>query len=204
MEQIMEMVSKAGYVIYPLVILSLISWAIIIERAFNVRVSKYIPKNFSDIKGLLQRGDIDGAIKLASLGNDPFSRAIYIVLQEYAKGRRNKVHLSQIAEEELVSVVPLVERNLILLSAIASIAPLLGLFGTITGLIKVFSAFAISETEEGVTLLASGISEALTAAAAGLIVAIPALFAYWIYRAMGERVITKIEFMFKEILGILE
>ncbi len=204
MEQLMELVNKAGYVIYPLVLLSLFSWAIIIERAFNIRLSKFVPKNINDIRGLLHRGDIDGAMKLSSLGNDPFSRALHTVLQEYTKGRRNKVHLSQIAEEELISVVPLVEKNLILLSAVASIAPLLGLFGTITGLIKVFSAFAVSETEEGVTLLASGISEALTAAAAGLIVAIPALFAYWIFRAMGERILTRIEIMFKEILGTLE
>ncbi len=204
MEQLLDFLSKAGYVIYPLILLSIFSWFIIIERAFNLRASKFIPKNINDIKNLIHRGDIDGAMKLASLSHDPFSRALHIVLQEYEKGRRSKIHLSQIAESELVSVVPLVEKNLLLLSAIASIAPLLGLFGTITGLIKVFSAFAISEAEEGVTLLASGISEALTAAAAGLIVAIPALFAYWIFRAVGDRILAKIENSFKEILEILE
>ncbi len=204
MEQLLDFLSKAGYVIYPLILLSIFSWFIIIERAFSLRTSKFIPKNINDIKNLIHRGDIDGAMKLASLSHDPFSRALHTVLQEYEKGRRNKIHLSQIAESELVSVVPLVEKNLLLLSASASIAPLLGLFGTITGLIKVFSAFAISEAEEGVTLLASGISEALTAAAAGLIVAIPALFAYWIFRAVGDRILTKIENSFKEILEILE
>jgi Biopolymer transport proteins len=65
---------------------------------------------------------------------------------------------------------------LVLLSTVASVSPLLGLFGTITGLIKVFAAFSTSETQSAMYLLANGISEALTAAATGLAVAIPALF----------------------------
>ncbi|MGB9874483.1 MAG: MotA/TolQ/ExbB proton channel family protein, partial [Hydrogenobacter sp.] len=97
-----------------------------------------------------------------------------------------------------------VEKNLALLSTIASVSPLIGLFGTITGLIKVFSAFAVAQTEQGVALLATGISEALISAATGLAVAIPALLAYWIFRIMGNSILDRIEQELAETLRVLK
>ncbi len=201
---LMELMRKGGIVMYPLVILSIISWVYIIERLVNLRVSAFLPSNLSEVKVLLQKLDVDGAVKVLSLNRDPFSRALSLVLEEYLRGNKRKAELLSIMESELSSVVPAVEKNLMLLSAIASIAPLLGLFGTITGLIKVFSAYASVQTEEATRLLAAGIGEALTAAATGLIVAIPALLAYWIFRNMGNDIIDKVEREAKDILSLLE
>lgn len=203
-EQIFELIRKGGIVMYPLIILSIISWVLIIERIINLRLSSFLPSNLSEIKLLLQKLDVDGAMKVASLNKDAFSRGLVRVFEEYLSGNRNRNQLSNVFESELTSIVPQVEKNLLLLSAIASIAPLLGLFGTITGLIKVFSAFASVQTDEAMRLLAGGIGEALTAAATGLIVAIPALFAYWVFRGMGNDVIDKIEREAREILSLLE
>lgn len=202
--QLMELVRKGGIVMYPLLILSLISWVYIIERLVNLRVSAFLPQNLNEIKVLLQKSDVDGAVKVLSLNRDSFSRALSLALEEYLRGNKRKSELLTIMESELSSVVPAVEKNLMLLSAIASIAPLLGLFGTITGLIKVFSAYASIQTQEATKLLAAGIGEALTAAATGLIVAIPALLAYWIFRNMGNDIIDKVEREAKEILNLLE
>ncbi len=201
---LMELMRKGGIVMYPLVILSIISWVYIIERLVNLRVSAFLPSNLNEVKVLLQKLDVDGAIKVLSLNRDPFSRALSLALEEYQRGNRRKAELLSIMESELSSVVPAVEKNLTLLSAIASIAPLLGLFGTITGLIKVFSAYASVQTEEATRLLAAGIGEALTAAATGLIVAIPALLAYWIFRNIGNDIIDKVEREAKDILSLLE
>ncbi len=204
LETLLELFKKGGFVMYPLVFLSIVSWVLIIERLFNIRTGNFLPKNLKEIKILIQKSDIEGAKKLLSLNSDPFSRALSLVLDEYLKGNRKKSELVAIMEAELSAVIPQVEKNLLILSAIASVAPLLGLFGTITGLIKVFSAYATVQTEEALRLLSAGIGEALTAAATGLIVAIPALLAYWIFRSLGNEVIGKIEDEAREILNMLE
>lgn len=204
MEFILSLIEKGGFVMYPLLLLSLYSWYIIVERALNLRSSNYLPKNLNELKLLIQRGDYEGALKLAELTEHPFSKAVKITLKEFQKGRKEKGYLLQLMEGELASIVPKVEKNLIILSVIASVAPLLGLFGTITGLIKVFSAFAITQQEQALNLLAKGISEALVAAATGLAVAIPSLLAYWIFKAMGNNILDKVSEEAKEIVNSLE
>ncbi len=201
---ILELIRKGGIVMYPLIILSVLSWVFIIERIINLRVGNFLPSNLNEIKILLQKSDIEGATKVLSLNRDVFSIALKATLEEYLSGVKRKPDLIRVMESELSSVVPVVDKNLTLLSAIASIAPLLGLFGTITGLIKVFSAYASVQTEEALKLLSAGIGEALTAAATGLIVAIPALFAYWIFKNMGNDVIYKIEREARDIINMLE
>ena len=202
--QIADLIRKGGIVMYPLIILSLISWVLIIERLVNLRASRFLPPNLNEVKLLLQKLDVDGAYKVISLNRDVFSRALSLVFEEYLKGNRSRADLNAILERELSGIVPAVEKNLMLLSAIASISPLLGLFGTITGLIKVFSAYATVQMEEATRLLSAGIGEALTAAATGLVVAIPALFAYWVFRGLGNDVIEKVEREAREIMSLLE
>ena len=204
MEFLFSLIEKGGFIIYPLLALSIYSWYIIIERALNLRVSNYLPRNYNELKLLVQKGDYEGALKIAEITEHPFSKALAVVLKEYLKGRKEKGYLLQLMEGELSSIVPKVEKNLIVLSVIASVAPLLGLFGTITGLIKVFSAFAITQEEQALQLLAKGIGEALISAATGLAVAIPALFAYWIFKAMGNNILDKVSEEAKEIVNSLE
>ncbi len=204
MEFLLLLIEKGGFVIYPLLLLSLYSWYLIVERGLNLRASNYLPRNLNELKLLIQKGDYEGALKIAEITEHPFSKAVAIVLKEYLKGRKEKGYLLQLMEGELASIVPKVEKNLIVLSVIASIAPLLGLFGTITGLIKVFSAFAVTQEEQALNLLAKGIGEALIAAATGLAVAIPALFAYWIFKAIGNNILDKVSEKAKEIVNSLE
>ncbi|WP_461832537.1 MotA/TolQ/ExbB proton channel family protein [Aquifex sp.] len=204
MDLLLSWIEKGGMVMYPLLLLSILSWYVIIERAFNLRFRNLIPQNLNELKTLIQKGDYESAHKIASVTDHPFTRAISVVLEEYLKGRKEKGYLIQLMEAELSDIVPKVERNLPILSTTASVAPLLGLFGTITGLIKVFQAYSLTSHEQAINLLAKGISEVLVAAATGLGVAIPALIFYWIYKVVGNTILERIEKEAKEIINSLE
>jgi biopolymer transport protein ExbB len=163
-----------------------------------------LSKSVKDVRSLLASGDVEGALKLLSLDSSPASQILYRLLEEYKEHKVDKRLLLSDLNFEVSLLAPKVEKNLALLSTIASVSPLIGLFGTITGLIKVFSAFAVAQTEQGIALLATGISEALISAATGLAVAIPALLAYWIFRIMGNSILDKMEQELAETLRVLK
>jgi biopolymer transport protein ExbB len=204
METLFSLLEKGGFAVYVLVFLSFVSWALIIERLFNIRSGNMLSKSVKDVRSLLASGDVEGALKLLSLDSSPASQILYRLLEEYKEHKVDKRLLLSDLNFEVSLLAPKVEKNLALLSTIASVSPLIGLFGTITGLIKVFSAFAVAQTEQGIALLATGISEALISAATGLAVAIPALLAYWIFRIMGNSILDKMEQELAETLRVLK
>ncbi len=203
MENLFSLLEKGGFAMYPLLVLSVVSWAIIVERALNSRRSFYIPRNLDQIKSLIASKDMDGAIKILTLHNTEGNKVISKVLDYYSKGHTREEILKEI-DMDLSLILSKLEKNLPILSTVASISPLLGLFGTITGLIKVFSAFALTELEQGMLLLSKGISEALIAAATGLAVAIPALFAYWVFKVLAINTLNKLEEELVEIMRLLK
>jgi biopolymer transport protein ExbB len=203
MEGVFALLKTGGLVMYPLLLLSVISWAVAIERLINLRSSNFLSKNLKEAKNLLRNGDLDGAIKLLSLDTSLGSKAILRVLEDFKSGKVPKNGLTEALRTEIDLLVPKVEKNLALLSTIASLSPLIGLFGTITGLIKVFNAFSINQSETALNLLASGIGEALVAAATGLAVAIPALFFYWVFRIWGSNLLNRLEEELLEFVRLL-
>ncbi len=203
MEGLFELFQKGGLAMYPLIFLSVVSWAVIVERVFHLRSSFYIGKSVRDLKPLIASGDIEGAIKLLSTESSFIANLLKDMLQGYRDGKVSKEDMIKVLDLELSLLVPRIEKNLPLLSTTASVAPLIGLFGTITGLIKVFSAFATANPEQAMVLLSKGISEALVAAATGLAVAIPALVAYWLFRIWGNSILNRIESEVFEVLRVL-
>jgi len=203
MEGVFALLKTGGLAMYPLLLLSVVSWAVAIERLINLRSSNFLSKNLKEAKSLLRNGDLDGAIKLLSLDTSLGSKAILRVLEDFKSGKVPKSGLTEALRTEIDLLVPKVEKNLALLSTIASLSPLIGLFGTITGLIKVFNAFSINQSETALNLLASGIGEALVAAATGLAVAIPALFFYWVFRIWGSNLLNRLEEELLEFVRLL-
>ncbi len=203
MEGLFELLQKGGLAMYPLIFLSVVSWAVIVERIFHLRSSSYIGRSVRDLKPLIASGDIEGAIKLLSTESSFIANLLRDMLQGYKEGKLRKEDMIKSLDFELSILVPKIEKNLPLLSTIASVAPLIGLFGTITGLIKVFSAFATADPEQAMVLLSKGISEALVAAATGLAVAIPALVDYWLFRIWGNSILNRIESEVFEVLKVL-
>ncbi len=193
MEEVLLLLKAGGLAMYPLLLLSIVSWTIVVERFINLRSSNFISRNFKDAKALILKGDLDGAFKILSLDHTPFGKALHRLLENHIKYRFSKRELVDLVRSEIDLLVPKVEKNLAILSTIASLSPLIGLFGTITGLIKVFKSFSLNQSETALNLLSSGIGEALVAAATGLAVAIPALFFYWVFRIWGNSILNKLE-----------
>ncbi len=193
MEEVLLLLKAGGLAMYPLLLLSIVSWTIVVERFINLRSSNFISRNFKDAKALILKGDLDGAFKILSLDHTPFGKALHRLLENHIKYRFSKRELVDFVRSEIDLLVPKVEKNLAILSTIASLSPLIGLFGTITGLIKVFKSFSLNQSETALNLLSSGIGEALVAAATGLAVAIPALFFYWVFRIWGNSILNRLE-----------
>lgn len=170
-----------GFWMYVILVIQLVSIAIIIERAIYLYVTKKttqtdIALSFEDS---IRRGEIDQTIDKANTmaQNDAIARAI-VAGAKSAKFFGGKEEIQAKMDEVLLHENALLDRRTGFLSMLGNVATLVGLLGTITGMIKSFAAVSYANPAEKAALLAAGISEAMNATAYGLITAIPALVAY--------------------------
>jgi len=187
----------------PIVVCSVVAMAIIFERFWALRVHKVLPR---EIVPEIWKQYKDNKLDNATIRNLRANSALGTVL---AAGVVNRVHGREVMKEAIEEagrhVVYELERFLNTLGTIASITPLLGLLGTVVGMIKVFSAIVQGGVGDP-GILAGGISEALITTAAGLTVAIPALMFHRYFQGrvvelvikMEEEAIRLIEFMHGE------
>jgi biopolymer transport protein ExbB len=185
-----DFVAKGGPVMIPIILCSLVALAVVAERLLALRRSRLIPPQFMPgLKGILRDVSTDRQAAMAYCEKD--SSPVAAVLRVGIKRLGEPVdllerHIAEAGERQ----VQRLRARLRLLAIIASIAPLLGLLGTITGMIKAFQTVAVSGEALGKTeMLAKGIYEAMITTAAGLIVAIPVLLAHhWISATIEKRV----------------
>lgn len=191
---------KGGYVMIPIVLCSVVALAIIIERFINLRENKVIPKDFFNrIKGLLVEGHINEVLSICSKSNKPIAKIIEAGIMKYYFGRDE---IKEAIEDAGRHEIAYLERYLNTLSTIAGVTPLLGLLGTVWGMIKVFNVISmvgVGHPDE----LAGGIAEALITTAAGLSVAIPTLVFYNIFAERADRLVLKMEKSSMELTEIL-
>ncbi|NOZ13928.1 MAG: MotA/TolQ/ExbB proton channel family protein [Acidobacteria bacterium] len=192
-------IEKGGPLMYPILLGLLVGLAIIIEKAFNLRASRIVDRKlFLNIKERLADKDYEMAIARVKTGATP---AVAELLEETIRNRElPEDELRELIETSGKRAVRRLSRYLPTLSTIISIEPLLGLLGTVTGMIKVFkviSSAGIGRAE----LLAGGISEALITTAAGLSIAIPFLIFYNMYSERAETISIELE---KEVLSIFK
>jgi len=187
---VFEMVKAGGWLMIPIILCSIVALAIVGERLWALQRKRVIPKHLvAQIwhwHSLNQLGEeqITSIKKGSSLG------------RVLAAGLTNMHHSRDVMKESIEEVgrheVHEMERYLNSLGTVASISPLLGLLGTVVGMIKVFSVI----THEGVgnpAVLSGGISQALITTAAGLSVAIPALMFYRYLRGRVEELVVSME-----------
>lgn len=183
------LIQAAGWPIWPLLMVSVIAVALIIERAVTLRRSRIVPDGLLDkvLADLRQRGaTAEMANRVAS--HSPLGRVLAAGLRNVNSSREV---MKEAIEETGRAVAHELERFLTTLGTIASIAPLLGLFGTIVGMIDIFAAQGATTTNP--QQLAQGISTALNATGLGLIIAIPSIIFWRHYRAMVDGFVVDME-----------
>lgn len=190
MEQVLGFLGKGGFIIYPLIMCSILGLAIVIEKSITLQRKKVIVPEIvnvlDNIKGL---DDAGLALSICEQHEGPFANIIQIGLENRDLPKDD---LKEILSDQGRQEVHTLERGLVILETIAGIAPLLGLLGTVIGILKVFDV--ISELGVGqATALSGGISEALITTIVGLSIGIPALVVYNLFTNKAEGLVLEIE-----------
>lgn len=174
-----ELMQKGGPIMWPILLCSVIAFAIVIERLLRLRQEQIDTKTFMEqIAKSLKRNKVMEALDLCDRTGGPIAA---ILKAGVLKHDRTRTEIREAIEDASVHEVPRLERNLPVLATVAHIAPLLGLLGTVTGLVQAFQvieakATALNPVNPGD--LAGGIWEALLTTVFGLCVAIPTYVAY--------------------------
>lgn len=186
-----DLTMNGGYLMIPIALLLLVSIYIFIERAIVLGGATRLPADFmSRVSDAIKRGDIDGARRTCQDTPGPLARLILKGVDRI--GRPVNDVLAAIENTGNLESARL-SRGFTWLSTTAAGAPMLGFLGTVTGMIQAFFALARSGSGANITVLSSGIYEALVTTVAGLIVGILAMFAYNYLTSRLNRVINLME-----------
>jgi biopolymer transport protein ExbB len=195
-----ELFNKGGFLMYPIFFCSLLAIAIFFERMFFLKSIKTSTRKFGNrISDLIRKGNINFAISACRKNISPISQIILSALLKYGNSRDE---IKEVIEDTARQEVAVLERNLPILATIANIAPLLGLLGTVFGMIKAFQVVSVVGVGNP-EALAGGISEALLTTAFGLSVAIPTIVAYNYLAHRVDRQIKEMESTSVEVLELL-
>lgn len=176
--------ASGGSWMWAILLTLILAVAIIIERFIVLNFKNRIDSTafVSKILELIQRGNIANAVELCSMSQAALPRITRAGLEEYMKNPTDVQHAMEVAA---MAEIPKIEKRTSYLSLLANIATLLGLLGTIFGLIDSFAAVTNADASQKAALLASGIAVAMNTTAFGLIVAIPTLV---FYSMLNERI----------------
>lgn len=191
---------KGGVVMYPLLLLSLVSVTLIIERIwFYTKIANQDQSFLREIEKPLQKEDLKSALIITNNYSSPVALTIRAGLFKRSQGRMSMEKAMQ--RMGLLQLARL-EKGLGMISSIGNIAPLLGFLGTVIGMIKSFDVIAYQGLDNP-ALVAIGIKEALITTATGLIIAIPSLAAYNYFTGTVARIINRIEENAEELLDTM-
>ena len=186
----LEIVLAGGVFMWPIILCWIIAISIVVERLWTLQQKRVMPPDLSRrIWALVEAGQVSDKVITALESNSPLGKLLATGL---ANRHRPRAVLMERIEDTGRHVTHELDRFLNTLGTIAGVTPLLGLLGTVTGIIRAFSA--IHEGGLGdPRLLSGGISEALICTAAGLFVAIPSYVAYRYLRGKVEGIVVRIE-----------
>ena len=197
-----ELVRAGGAFMAPIILCSIAAVGILLERLWTLQRKRVLPEDLiKKLSSFAEGGQVTPKIIEALEKNSPLGRVLAAALANRERGREIMMERVQDTGRHVVHEL---ERFLNTLGTIASISPLLGLLGTVTGIIRAFNAVMLGGMGDP-RLLAGGISEALITTAGGLAVAIPAFIAYRYLRGKVERIVIdmeKIAVTFADSLGV--
>jgi biopolymer transport protein ExbB/TolQ len=184
---------EGGFFMYPVLLVAALGTAVVIERIVYIsRSAANGEALWQQLRGPVAAHRVDDALKLCQARPQP----LYYVLQQGLKAAKtsdSREALQQAMEEAMLDVIPPLERRTPYLPILANVATLLGLLGTIIGVIQAFAAVAAADPSQKAVLLASGISTALNMTAFGLIVAIPLILIYALVQARTNKIVDALD-----------
>jgi biopolymer transport protein ExbB len=193
-----EIVTAGGIVMAPIILCSILALAIILERFWTLREQRVVPAELTDkVWQWVENRSLSDKQIMALEQHSPLGRVLAAGL---ANRHRDRAVMIEAIEDAGRHVTHDLERYLNMLGTIAAISPLLGLLGTVTGMIRTFKAITVAGVGNPAAM-AGGIAEALLTTAAGLLVAIPALVAY---RYLRGRVDAHVIQMEKESIKLVQ
>lgn len=196
-----EILYKGGWVMVPLVLCSIVSVAVVIERLiWGPNRGRILPKALvQEVVSLIDGNKLDELLGLCRASNTPLARIILVALQNINRPRTEVMEAVEIAgRHEALNL----QRYIGALGTIASISPLLGLLGTVFGMIKTFSVVQVQNMGNP-QALAGGIAEALITTAAGLTIGIPSLVFYRYFLAKTRKLVVEMESLAVQVVSRL-
>lgn len=202
-EDLWSIVRDGGPLMIPIALCSLILLTVLFERTISLRRGRVIPGPFvSRFVGQMQEGELDReqALDLCKQNGSPVAEVFAGAVRKWG---RPAVEVEQAVIDAGERATNSLRRYLRVFNGVATVTPLLGLLGTVVGMIRAFNAIATSDAMGRPELLASGISQALLTTAAGLTVAIPALILYMYFVSRVDRLIIDIDALGQRLVNLI-
>ncbi len=196
-----DLIIKGGIFMYPIIFCSIVALAVLLERLWVLRRKQIIPEDFvRHIEELLKKQKVSEAIFSCQTDLSSIAKIFLAGLKNTQKGMWL---VKEAIEERGSREATILEKNVGILSTIANLTPLLGLLGTVSGMIKTFNAISIHGIGNPAPL-AGGIAEALITTATGLCVAIPTLVCYRFLKDKASTLIFEMEESSIRLIDLIE
>lgn len=184
----LKFIFDGGFMMYPITLLSIVGFAVIIDRYLAFRVAgRDVTALMRSVIAALEEGRNEDAVAECENVGGPVAAVLLLGIQKFIKLKDSGRSMGEVSaivktsmEDYAPQIIGALDRNIGVLPIVASLSPLLGMTGTVTGMIASFDSMANSTTLEA-TAVSGGISEALITTAAGLLVAMPSVIAYNIF-----------------------
>ena len=201
---LMEMLSRGGVVMVALGVMSIVGLALVIYFFFILRRSQVVPQMLKDdVLDKLESGELADARSACGYKPCAFSEVAVAAIDYARSGEISPSLLKDVIESEGGRQALIIQGQTQYLFDLAVLSPMVGLLGTVFGMIHAFNAVALDLTKAKPMLLAAGVGEALIATAAGLIVGIPAMAFYAFFRNRAARIIAELEVSSGQVMNIL-
>jgi biopolymer transport protein ExbB len=201
---LLEVIQKGGVLMYPILGCSVVMFIFVFERAISLRRSHILPGPFKRFLLQLREGQLEqeDALKRCAENNSPVAQVFGAAASKWG---RSPVEVEQAMIDAGEREANKLKKNLRVLNAISTITPLLGLLGTVFGMIEAFNDIAASggQAMGRPEMIASGISQALLTTAGGLTVAIPALCFYLYFASCVDRRISEMDELGHEVVQLI-
>jgi biopolymer transport protein ExbB len=202
-----DLVSSGGWAIIPLALLSVVTVMLVLTFLFTLRRGAVVSAHFMNTADvLLKKRDYHGLLAISSRHSEIVARIVQRTLDFATRNPNAEFSIvREIAETEGATQAASLQQRITYLADIGMLSPMIGLLGTVIGIIKSFGVLANRQTAEASRnmLLAGGVSEALIATAGGLILGITSMAFYALFRGRVQRLISDLEIASTHILGLL-